>query len=93
MDSALIILAVLYVAAKLYRHSIPQRVALCIGLKCGRPNFFLFDDFDEQQKYKFNQSVRIWHGQMLVSIAIGVVEWRHLPRIVYARIKLPLDKG
>lgn len=77
----------------MYRHPIPQRVALITGAKKrGGNSWFLFDDLDEQWQYKYNQSVLMhdhWFGHVRVSI--GCVTWRQIPNIIRFRLELGID--
>ena len=96
MDAAWIMIALLWVAARLYRHPPPQRMALLVGTKTsGYNSWFLFDDDDQVWAYKFNQSVRIRDRYLRhVEISIGAVRWEHIIDIARFTIEqqLGIDK-
>ncbi len=93
MEGSIAILLILWIAAKLYRHSIPVRVAQFIGVRGGHANTFLFDDFDEQWRYKFNKTVKVYHPHVKLEMAVGFVRWRDLPSIaIYSRLGKRIDE-
>lgn len=94
MEMAIVLIILNCLAAQLYKHSMPQRIALYSGVQVpgSRPNTFIVrneycynwfpdNDMERQYRYKYNRSVRIrdeWGTNPRISIAVGVVEWRHL---------------